>query len=78
MDSNCRAMDPWNTKQVWDAKVYDAMVLKNKSTWLPYGGRNAFPFTVEKEPELSSGEGWFGPCIFDICRDVSTWVEVIF
>ena len=63
MDSNCRAMDPWNAKQVWDAKVYDAMVLKNKPTWLPYGGRNAFSFTVEKEPELSNGEGWFGPCV---------------
>ena len=24
-----------------------------------YGGINAFPFTVEKESELSNGEDWF-------------------
>jgi hypothetical protein len=39
-------------------------------------GINAFPFTIEKEQEVSTGKDWFRPFIFDINPDVSTWVKL--
>ena len=46
----------------------------NALRMITISGPDAFPFTPEKEQELSNGEDWSGYWMFNICPEVSTWV----
>ena len=50
---------------------------KNALRMMTIWGTKAFPFTIEREHELSNGDDWFGYWMFDISPEVSTWVKLI-
>ncbi len=50
---------------------------KNALHMMAIWGTKAFPFTIEREHELSNGEDWFGYWMFEISPEVSTWVKLI-
>ena len=71
-------------KEKWQFKDKPIVVMMNSQgivehpnlnalRMITISGPDAFPFTPEKEQELSNGEDWSGYWMLNICPEVSTW-----